>query len=550
MQHSDMTGDQRNNRVIPIELTKILAHLASYNWLYGITVHSKLVGFIGTAALGILLYLLFITVNYDPNGITEAFSVELGGAQLFNPHHMLNRPLGLLFYEITTRLGYNWRSLVILQWISAASGIIGLSLAHIAFHNLARSLRVSCIFALWLGTSWAYWSTATDVSYLIPSAMLLAAIISWLTKSKLSYLDFAGIGLVYSISLLSCQCNVAFMPALLLASLMSCRQTAWRNRLVVMAIVGISSMTPAALVYWSIGTFLYGYTTIQEFLQWTIHYADQLPMYGQPTPNSLITLITTDAGSFIPIQSGLGFRRLLHGYIDVINISRTPSIIAICLLYATPIYYAMKHWGKFVCYIKRYAWIALGYISYIIFIAWWEPGSVVWFVLPNLLLLAFIAGWLKTVTQSRRIWAMYGTCIAVIAAINFSATIWPNRVEASHAWLSTRCIASHLKYGDLFIQTDWEAANYLEYFYGHQVVSVIYEAAHTHNKEGARRSVEYRMVAANRMGNHVYMKDVMAYPSDHKAWLEQQTGFTIDDFTAWGGDPAFACAGDTYLRIE
>ena len=57
---------------------------------------------IATLALG--LYLPFLAIQYDVNGIAEAVALEAG--QLVNKSHMLYRPAGRFIYRTLQYSGY------------------------------------------------------------------------------------------------------------------------------------------------------------------------------------------------------------------------------------------------------------------------------------------------------------------------------------------------------------------------------------------------------------------------------------------------------------
>src|SRR5579883_2124749 len=76
-------------------------------------------------ALG--LYLPFLSIQYDPNGLVEAMSVENG--PFLNKNHMLYRPLGLMAWRTLGRLGYSGNSLPVLQAIDAVAGALGVGFA-------------------------------------------------------------------------------------------------------------------------------------------------------------------------------------------------------------------------------------------------------------------------------------------------------------------------------------------------------------------------------------------------------------------------------------
>lgn len=501
----------------------------------------KGVAFIGATLVGLLLYLPLLTRHYDPNGIIEAQAVESGA--LFNPHHILNRPVGFLLYYGARLLGYDGPSVTILQLVSAVAGAIGLGLAFIAFYHLGGSRAIAAVGTAWLGTSWAYWSTATDVSYLIPTATLVAAILAWLTKRELAYRDLVGVGLLYSLSLLMCKCNAVFMPALLLGALWASRARTLRERVVALAVVAAASVVPAGLFYLGVGVIAYSYTTIPQFADWLLRYRDQLPMYGQVTAETVPSLVVSTIASFIPVWSGLGLRDLLRGEVSVDNIAGLSSLLALAAGGTLSLYCLLSGGLDRVRDVWRHGWLIAGYLSYMGFIAWWEPQAVVWHVLPNILLLALITRIVSRMPNRRQIIAIYAGCVTVMAMVNFMVTIWPHRAEASPYMALAQCVAERMGPNDLFVATDWNWADYLSYFYGRETLNMIYVVAHLGDKDKAYAEAKARIEETRRRGGVAYIMEVTSYPPEFIRWLAAQTGLGSEDLWALAGQPAFDCEG-------
>jgi len=56
--------------------------------------------------IGLCLYLPLLTQNYDINGLAEAAAVQSGGAvDLWNPNHMLYRPVGYFVQKSLAAIG-------------------------------------------------------------------------------------------------------------------------------------------------------------------------------------------------------------------------------------------------------------------------------------------------------------------------------------------------------------------------------------------------------------------------------------------------------------
>src|SRR5436190_18192198 len=128
------------------------------------------------AILALGLYLPFLSIQYDTNGIAEAVALEAG--QLVNKNHMLYRPLGLLIYRSLQHFGYAGNSLLVLQTINAVCGAAAIGLAYAVFKFAARDRASAAVGSFFLATSFAYWLFSTDAAYITVAVMFaLAAIV-------------------------------------------------------------------------------------------------------------------------------------------------------------------------------------------------------------------------------------------------------------------------------------------------------------------------------------------------------------------------------------
>src|SRR5262245_17737521 len=129
---------------------------------------------ISVLALG--LYLPFLALQYDSNGIAEAAALEAG--QVVNKNHILYRPIGLLIYRAVQQFGYHDRSLLVLQTMNAFCGALGIGLGYAGFKWAARDKPAALFGSAWLATSFAYWLFSTDAAYVImAAAFILAAMV-------------------------------------------------------------------------------------------------------------------------------------------------------------------------------------------------------------------------------------------------------------------------------------------------------------------------------------------------------------------------------------
>src|SRR5436190_10551028 len=107
------------------------------------------------AILAFGLYIPFLAIQYDTNGIAEAIALEAG--QLVNKNHMLYRPIGLFIYRVLQHFGYGGNSLTVLQTMNAFCGAIGVGLAYALFKWAVKERAAAAIGAIWLATSFTYW---------------------------------------------------------------------------------------------------------------------------------------------------------------------------------------------------------------------------------------------------------------------------------------------------------------------------------------------------------------------------------------------------------
>src|SRR5262249_56601708 len=76
------------------------------------------------ACCALLLYVPFLSRRFDPNGLQDALAVDRGGANLWNPNHLLYRPIGAGLDAAVRSLGFGARSMAPLQGPAAPHGAV------------------------------------------------------------------------------------------------------------------------------------------------------------------------------------------------------------------------------------------------------------------------------------------------------------------------------------------------------------------------------------------------------------------------------------------
>ena len=176
--------------------------------------------FLLVIALGLCLYLPLLTRNYDINGLMEAAAVESGNpVNLWNPNHMLYRPVGYFIRQTLAVAGIHTGVIPFLQVLSAIFGALGLGFVFLALEHLTSNRTIAIWMSLALGVSWSYWTLSTDVYYFSMAAMLVAASLAIFVRSE-SVSSLMACGLLAGLSILACQANVVLLPGLGIAVLL------------------------------------------------------------------------------------------------------------------------------------------------------------------------------------------------------------------------------------------------------------------------------------------------------------------------------------------
>jgi hypothetical protein len=132
------------------------------------------------------LYLPFLSLQYDTNGVVEALAVESG--QLFHKNHLLYRVVGYVAYRGLQLAGYSGRAILVLQVLNAVCGALGVGFAYIAYKRVTHRTPAALAGALLFGGSFIYWLFSTDVSYVTLAAMFagasMAVLLSQYSRSR------------------------------------------------------------------------------------------------------------------------------------------------------------------------------------------------------------------------------------------------------------------------------------------------------------------------------------------------------------------------------
>jgi hypothetical protein len=510
----------------------------------------NLLDFLIMLALGLLLYVPWLSSRFDLNGITEAVGVEQGGTALFSPNHMLYRPLGWLFYAPLQGIGV--RAVHVLQVFTAVGAAIGLGFAFLYFSRLSKSRLIGFGATILMGTTWAYWSFSTDVYYITPAAAVVLGILLWFPDQGFSYRSAILLGFLCAVAILFWQANVFLVLAFMIAIIWRYRELGLKLRLTLSLIVACISSGLVVLTYLFIGIFVFGFTNAADFVTWITHYGAPLPMWGKFGFDRIPLAANSAVSSIIPLWSGLGLQELVHGKILPDKIFIQLSLLALISLTGWTIF---KIWQSWTILSKQFSfnmtlWLGLCYLLFFAFIVWWDPYEPKWSVIPNIFLIAILAQAWGVAKRQRFDLPVLASCIALITLASFSATVLPNKVQSDHYVQRAQCVASNTTSHDLIIAADWNWYGYLEYFHQRKnTFGLIDSSARHSNKDDVFALVRQAITRTQQDGGSTYMIPARAYSADYLTWLRSQTGLTLEDLNRFEGVTVFSCDGTEFQKI-
>jgi len=507
--------------------------------------------FLLVVALGLCLYLPLLTRNYDTNGLMEATAVASGDpVGLWNPNHMLYRPLGYLLWQTLAAVGFQPSVVPFLQVLSGIFGALGLGFVYLALEHLTSNRTIAIWMSLALGVSWSYWTLSTDVYYYSMAAMLVAASLAIFVRSD-SNVALALSGLLAGLSILASQANFVLIPGFTLAVLLRNRSHPIRKAIQGVLWIWISAGAAVGTAFVGAAIFVYQRRTFPAILEWATNYSgNRLPMWGSWWPPS--RLLQT-AGSAFKSIVGMDFwmfpfflRHLKNGALPSWVAQLGFVIIAGLLIVAF-----RKSVDRTGSENRTVLWLLILYGTFIPFVTWWESIEPRWFIVPNIFLAALTAIILSRWTAWPHFrWALPAG-VLVLAAANLAVSAGPKHFLESNPSRMAACVAGHMNSNDLFLATEWNWASYLHDIHNRDFVSFIGEVSlASRNKEVAMQKI--RSIANQRQqdGGRVYMTDIASFPAEHMHWLTEQTGLTAEDLRTFKGSQAFECVGSNFIRLD
>jgi hypothetical protein len=466
-------------------------------------------------ALGI--FLPFLAIQYDTNGIDEAQLLEAG--RLFHKNHMLHLPLAYSVYRTAKVAGYSGNSLRILQVMNAMFGAIGIGLCYIAFKKIVSDRTVAALGSFWLATSFNYWYFSTDAGYIMLAALFAAGAIASAVHGRTVIAAVCT-----TLSILTWQAGIFLLPGIMML-IRSERERAERIKFAALVIACIGT------VYVAIGVFE-GHYTPAALWNWVMTYgqAGTLPQWGRWDWNRIPSAALSALWSVTPVFLAAwpsGFKPDMQLGRLAVDLSLIAFAVLVVLGGATA---------------QRKALYCLaGYAVFLPFIIWWDPFTAKWFLIPNLFFAGFLTAGLAPWIQKKYGRVVVFGCVLAIAGTNFVTTVWPRHNELGPDREMAQCVAANMGPADLFVSAQWGWADFLGYVQARQSINVIHHPF---------AQVKERVVEIQQQGGTVFMLDPADYADDHMNWLTGQTGVTREDLASFRSSPAFSCFGLKILRLQ
>jgi hypothetical protein len=501
-------------------------------------------------ALSLGLYLPFLSIQHNPNGINEAISVEKGGRGLFSPNHMLYRPLGWSVWHVMRGLGYWGRSLVILQVISALAGAAAVAAAFVVYQALAGHWAPGMLAAFVLATSSYFWGSSIDAFYIGPAAAFAATAMAVVTVRAGRRGTATTAGALVALSILVWQASVFLLPSIAAAVVLCGGGRTPRRRAIDVAVFfGMAGLLVTA-VYVAVGAVVFRQDSPASLLEWVFRYGGaQIPQWGAWGLDRVPSVLDSALSSIVPLKEVGGIEGVLR--LGVGPTTVLPLIgLAAGLVLAVVVGWSMVRCGGLRALAIRHGWLVIGYAVFLPFLVWWDPFEPKWFVVPNLFLAGALSVGLGSVLRFRALLVVAVLSTLVLASCTFATVIWPRKTELSSRQLGASCVAEHLGPDDVYLALDWKWDGYLRYEHNIRVVSVIGLASRAPSPESLRAMLQSEVARATAGGGHAFSVDPASYPRGQRMWLQRQTGLDAGDLECFVGEPAFECNGKTILRLE
>jgi hypothetical protein len=502
--------------------------------------HSDIRTSLALALTATVIYLLFLSINYDSNGILIARGVESGDP--VHANHMLFEITGSAVLYLARILGHDGAAFTMLQILAALCGGLTLGGTYLVARHIGADRGPALVAAGWLGTTWAFWNWSTNVAYIGMATMLAVGslVLAWQAK-KGFLLVLAGI--VAALSVLAWQPNIFLLPSLLAAfngPLASTEERIKQSSLL-LVVFGLTLSASYAAVAGSvlIGNPLsvlerltsYGGTQTLSWGRWGWERCGEL---ARTWIHSALGWISLQPQWFFspPVRFNTVFPRL------------APWALAVFIL--VPLIKGLRPMREW-----RTLWCLLGLISYLPFAVWWDPFETKWLMVANVFV-ALLAARMWSCVSSRIGSFIAATAVLVLCVSNLSLYGIPGHTQLSANYQIGECVGRRLSPSDLYIATDWAWGDYMAYQSRRDSVDLMGTAGSFAFDKAKTLDALVEMVKQRQQtGADVYMTDPPYNSHNRLQVLQASTGITpseLDNF--FPGRVAFSCQDWPIRRLD
>lgn len=508
-------------------------------------------GFLGFTLAGLALYLPFLSTHYDLNGITEARSVELGGASsLWMTNHLLFRPVGWLVWSASrTWAGSDERALVTLQVLSALFGAVALGFIYVAVSRVVPIRPIAAGTTIFVATTWAHWTTSTDVAYVAMAAAAAAGAVALLVHAR-SPVGYIAVGAMGGVAILVWQANLFLVPGLAAGVwlLDDARPSSFSRRMANTLRLVASAGAVSLAGYLAVGTFVYGIDGPGSFFAWATTYGGSIlvPAYGDWHPGEIVRSAATLFESVLTVSfvEIFDFRRRIGLAAPPAWLAPGGFVVLMSGLMAGTFAGRRLDSGP----VRIGAWALVSYGLLVAFSLWWDEGEVRWLVVPNVFLAILVAGVVQRFWAHRATPVLFLAGVAFVGLANFRASVFPRHFQPSPMRETAACVARNMAPSDVLVASEWNWAGYLPYFHDRTVISLLDVMTAAGSVDEGLESAGRAIAVAGRDGGVAYVIDPDSYSPAHLDWLETQIGLDREDLDSFGAEAAFEC-GDHRFRI-
>ncbi|PYR99681.1 MAG: hypothetical protein DMG16_17245 [Acidobacteria bacterium] len=473
------------------------------------------------------LFLPFLSLQYDTNGLVEASAVEAGN--LLHKNHLLYRIVAYVAYRGLLNAGYAGKAIVVLQWINAVCGALGVGFAYITYKLTANSTVAAIAGTTLVACSFIYWLFSTDATYVTLAAMFASASVAVLLAAH-SPVHTIAAGLLTALAILTWQASVFLIPALIMVCLYCRADLGHQTRARYTLLYTATACLVAGLAYVCLAFWQHGIMGVSALARWLTSYGETgtLPMWGKWDEGRTVIALRSALSSILPLPLAVPLTEIRWG----IQRGRIAVDVALLGFGFLGLLAGLKTQAKAICFL-------LGYAIFLPFIIWWDPFEPKWFLVPNLFLAAFFSTSLVPWFQNRYVSVAITGILLCVAATNFITTIRPRHNDIGPFRHMAQCVAENLRPNDLFLAAEWGWPDYLEYLHHRRSLSLI------SNSSSLREALD----EVQRDGGQAFTLDPNEFSDAHISWLKSQSGIDRNDLRRLAVTPAFLCYGRTIFAV-